>query len=120
MLQHDFPSLTLLWPIVATLPYCSYTSLVSVGFLGAFGAETLAWPSTMTRSYLDGLLWRLRLDRVGFLLLSFMLGRARWGASGALYPKPAIAGPNSCLRFLLVILLLLSGVDGWVLRSRGL
>jgi len=41
MLQHDFSSLTLLWPIVATLPYRTYTSLVSLGFLGAFGADDL-------------------------------------------------------------------------------
>jgi hypothetical protein len=72
------------------------------------------------RAYLARFLSLLEIDRVGFLLLSFMPGRARWGASGALYPKPATAGPNSCLRFELVVLLLLSGVDGWVLRSRGL
>jgi len=33
------------------------------------------------------------------LLITFIVGRARWGASGALNPKSAIAGLNSCLRF---------------------
>jgi len=48
-------------------------------------------------------------------------GCARRGASGALYPKSAIAGLNSHSSFLFFLgLPLLSGVDGWVLRSREL
>jgi len=35
-------------------------------------------------------------------LFDNQIGRARWGGSGALYPQPAIAGLNSCLRVWLV------------------
>ena len=48
------------------------------------------------------------------------MGRARRGASGALYPKTAIAGLNPCLRSWLVSLFLLSSVDGWVLCNEEL
>ena len=39
-------------------------------------------------------------DRGGWVGLLLLLGRARWGGSGALYPKSAIAGLNPYSRLL--------------------
>ena len=46
----------------------------------------------------DGIL-KIRIDRDSEMELILTLGRARRGASGALYPKSAIAGLKSCSRF---------------------
>ena len=47
------------------------------------------------------------------------LGRARWGASGALYPKSATAGSNSLSRSGCLGLPWQSGVEDRVLRGGG-
>lgn len=46
-----------------------------------------------------------------------MCGRARWGASGALYPQPALAGLNSLSRASAVGLTATRGVEGRVPRG---
>ena len=51
----------------------------------------------------------------GILLRS----RARWGAGGALYPQPALAGLNSLSRFGFVGLMVPRGVEGRVPQRRG-
>jgi hypothetical protein len=49
----------------------------------------------------------------------YVLGRARWGASGALYPQPATAGSNHLSRPNFLGLPSLSGVEDRVRRGRN-
>jgi len=55
----------------------------------------------------------------GPLYGSIPCGRARWGASGALYPQPAVAGSNSLSRPDFLGLPSLSSVEDWVRRGRN-